>query len=109
MFAQQVEDSKIWKEKKRFKMVKEGSDGHGCSKCRQKFSRQGNPSETKYKDKRVTNPRRLWNNEYCRPICPRRGKKHEGRCLAGEDCFYGCGDSEHMMRDFIKAKESVRE
>ncbi|KAH0650427.1 hypothetical protein KY284_030339 [Solanum tuberosum] len=94
VFAQQIEESKLKKErareKKRSRVDNDGSDGHGCSKNRQKFFGQGYSNAPKYKEERC-------------------GKRHEGRCLAGRDGCYGCGQSGHMKKDCPKAKATIGE
>ncbi|XP_049356398.1 uncharacterized protein LOC125821012 [Solanum verrucosum] len=101
VFAQQIEESKLKKErareKKRSRVDNDGSNGHGRSRNRQKFSEQGNSNAPKYKDERVS------------MITARCGKRHEGKCLAGRDGFDGCGDSGHMKKDCPKAKATIRE
>ena len=55
VFSQQMEDSKLKKEtvreKKRSWVKNDGSDGHGRSKNRQKFSRHGYSSNPRYKNR----------------------------------------------------------
>ncbi|XP_049406160.1 uncharacterized protein LOC125869763 [Solanum stenotomum] len=114
VFAQQIEESKLKKErareKKRSRVDNDGSNGHSCSRNRQKFSGQGNSNAPKYKDERVSTP---WpqgkGSVSLRPTCSRCGKRHEGKCLAGRDGFDGCGDSGHMKKDCPKAKATIRE
>ena len=55
VFAQQIEESKIKKEKKRSRMEKDGSDEHGRSKNRQNFSSKGYSSSSNNKDEKVSN------------------------------------------------------
>lgn len=81
VFSQQIEESKINKERKRSRVKREESNGHGRSKNRQKFSGQGYSSNSRYEK----------SNNYSRPTCPGYGKKHKGRCLEGRDVCYGCG------------------
>jgi len=68
VYTQQIEDSKLKKEKSREKKrsrmdnnksFHDGSDGHGHSKSRQRFSGQGYFSNPKYKEERVSNPKPL--------------------------------------------------
>ena len=33
------------------------------------------------------------------PTCPKCGKNHRGECLAGKQGCFGCGRSDHMLRD----------
>ena len=47
-------------------------------------------------------------NELLLRIFSRCGKRHEGRCLAGRDGCYGCGESGHTRKDCPKAKANVR-
>ena len=56
VFSQQIEESKIKKEKKRSRMEKDGSDGHGRSKNGQFFSSQDYSSSSNNEDERVSNP-----------------------------------------------------
>jgi len=35
-----------------------------------------------------------------RPTCARCGKKHDGKYLAGTKDCYGCGGSDHKIRDW---------
>ena len=61
VFSQQMEDSKLKKEtvreKKRSWVKNDGSDGHGRSKNRQKFSRKGFYDGPNKKHDRVSTPR----------------------------------------------------
>ncbi|XP_049414695.1 uncharacterized protein LOC125877447 [Solanum stenotomum] len=114
VFAQQIEESKLKKErareKKRSKVDNAGSDGHGRSKNRQKFFGQGYSNAPKYKEEMVSTPRSQGKvSESLWPTYSRCGKRHEGRCLAGKDGCYGCGESGHMKKDCPKAKATIGE
>ena len=41
--------------------------------------------------------------------CPTCGKKHLGRCLAGTDCCFACGNEVHKMKDFPKINARGKE
>ena len=99
VFAKQIEESKINKERKWSRIEGEGFNGHGHSKNRQ------NSSGHVY----CSTPRSEKSNEYSRPTCPSCGMKQKGRCLAGRYDFYRCGENVHMMKDCLKAKANVRE
>uniref|UniRef100_M1D974 Zinc knuckle family protein n=1 Tax=Solanum tuberosum TaxID=4113 RepID=M1D974_SOLTU len=112
--SSKIEESKLKKErareKKRSRVDNDGSERHGRSKNRQKFSGQGYSNAPKYKDERVSTPRSQGKgSESLWPTCSRCGKRHEGKCLAGRDGCYGCGESGHMKKDFPKAKATIRE
>uniref|UniRef100_M1DN17 Zinc knuckle family protein n=1 Tax=Solanum tuberosum TaxID=4113 RepID=M1DN17_SOLTU len=114
VFAQQIENSKLKKERAREKkwsrVENDGSDGHGRSRNRKKFNGQGYSNAPKYKDDRVSTPRPQGKvNESLWPTCSGCGKRHEGKCLAGRDGCYGCGESGHMKKDCPKAKATIRE
>ena len=61
VFAQQIEESKLKKERAREKMRSrednDRSDGHGVSRNRQKVFEQGYSNAPKYKEERVSTPR----------------------------------------------------
>lgn len=57
VFSQQIQESKLRKEKSIFRMDKEGFDGHGRSMNRPKFSQKGQCSASKNEDGRVSKPR----------------------------------------------------
>ena len=103
VFFQQIEESKTKKKKKISRIDKDCSDGNGRSKNREKFSTQGSSSLVSIRRRKGKN------NKYSLPTFPRCGKKHEGRCFAGRDGCYGCGEIFHIMKDFPKAKDNVRE
>ena len=48
-------------------------------------------------------------NESLWSFCARCGKRHEGRCLAGREGCFSCGESGHKMKDCPKAKATRRE
>ncbi|WMV08984.1 hypothetical protein MTR67_002369 [Solanum verrucosum] len=114
VYAQQMEEDKLQEEKSREKQrymmdndkcFHDGSDGHGNSRNRQKFSGQGFSNAPKYKDEMVSTPRQQGvGNESLWPPCSRCGKKHEGRCLAGREGCFGCGKSGQKMKDCPKAR-----
>ena len=43
------------------------------------------------------------------PKCTTCGKKHSGKCLAGMDGCFGCGNMGHMMRNCPKLKAKGKE
>uniref|UniRef100_M1DII3 Gag-pol polyprotein n=1 Tax=Solanum tuberosum TaxID=4113 RepID=M1DII3_SOLTU len=114
VFAQQIEESKLKKkrvrEKKSTRVDNDGFDGPGHCGNRQRFSGQGYSNAHKYKDESVSSPRPQGkDSDPLYPTCSRCGKRHEGRCLAGRDGCYGCGDRGHMKKDCPKAKATIRE
>ncbi|XP_049375598.1 uncharacterized protein LOC125840667 [Solanum verrucosum] len=44
-----------------------------------------------------------------KPICTNCGKKHYGKCLAGTNGCYGCGKSDHQVKDFPTLTAKGRE
>ncbi|KAH0748340.1 hypothetical protein KY290_027572 [Solanum tuberosum] len=36
--------------------------------------------------------------------CPKCGKNHPGKCLAGKEGYFGCGQSEHWVKNCLSAK-----
>ncbi|XP_069154505.1 uncharacterized protein [Solanum lycopersicum] len=91
-------------------MDNEVYDRHGHSMKREKYSGQVYSNAPRYEYKKMSNPKPQGkSNEYSHPTYPRCGKIHEGRCLAGRDGCYGCGESGHMKKDFPEAKANMRE
>uniref|UniRef100_M1DQD6 CCHC-type domain-containing protein n=1 Tax=Solanum tuberosum TaxID=4113 RepID=M1DQD6_SOLTU len=74
-----------------------------------KASGQGSSNAPKYNEDGVSNPKRQGiSSESIWPTYARCGNRYEGRCLAGiEDCF-SCGESGHKMRNCPKAKAKER-
>ena len=107
VFSQQIEQSKIKKEKKRSRIDKDGSDGHGHSKNRQMFSGQGYANDSKNEYERVPKLRPEGKNEYLRPTFPRCGKNMRVGVWPVVMVVMG-GESGHKMQDFPKAKDNVR-
>ncbi|XP_049345090.1 uncharacterized protein LOC125809515 [Solanum verrucosum] len=62
---------------------------------------------------RVSNPKHQKGNgggsTFERPRCATCGKQHLGKCLAGTDECFGCGNKGHKMRDFPTLKEKGKE
>jgi len=55
----------------------------------------------------MSNPRpQRISSESLLPTCARCGRRHEGRCVAGTEGCFSCGESGHKIRDcpMIKAK-----
>ncbi|XP_049346806.1 uncharacterized protein LOC125811345 [Solanum verrucosum] len=44
-----------------------------------------------------------------KPICPKCGRKHKGKCLVSTGNCYGCGKNGHMRRDCPMLKAQGRE
>ena len=110
VFGKQIEESILKKEKKISRMDNEVYDRHGHSMKREKYSGQVYSNAPRYEYKKMSNPKPQGkSNEYSHPTYPRCGKIHEGRCLAGRDGCYGCGESGHMKKDFPEAKANMRE
>ncbi|WMV58499.1 hypothetical protein MTR67_051884 [Solanum verrucosum] len=103
----------IWSKRSRMygdKSFYDESNGHGRSWNRQKFFGIGFSNDPKYKDEKVSTPRpQGMSNESLWLTCSRCGKRHEGKCLAGRDGCFGCGESSHMKKDCPKAKATIRE
>ncbi|XP_049360997.1 uncharacterized protein LOC125825729 [Solanum verrucosum] len=92
VFSQQIEESKVKKDRAREK------------------KRQGFSNAPMYNDERVSTPRPQGKgSESLWPTCSRCCKKHDGKCLVGRDGCYGCGESGHMKKDCPKAKATIRE
>ncbi|XP_049369906.1 uncharacterized protein LOC125834798 [Solanum verrucosum] len=83
--AQHIEEEKVKKRSREAKRAKIGdgyfshlrSDGHGCSRFRQRFFGQGSSNA----------PSKFNKN------------RNEGKCLADTDGCFGCGKSGHKIRD----------
>ncbi|XP_049378053.1 serine/arginine-rich splicing factor RS2Z33-like [Solanum stenotomum] len=108
----QIEEKKLkgrYREKKRFgdddNSPHVRSDGHGHPKHRQRFSEQDSSNAPKYSEDRVSNPKPQGiSSESLWPTCARCGKRHEGRCLAGMEGCFSCGESGHVIRNCPKMK-----
>ncbi|WMV50867.1 hypothetical protein MTR67_044252 [Solanum verrucosum] len=98
--AQQIEEEKLKEKSKEAKRENIGdgyfshsrSDGHGCSKFRQRFSSQGssNASTAKFNKDRVSNlkPQGENGSGSLLTTCARCGRKIAGKCLVGTDGFF---------------------
>ncbi|XP_049388159.1 uncharacterized protein LOC125852478, partial [Solanum stenotomum] len=112
VYAQQMEESKLKEEKSREKKrsrmdndksCHEGSDGHGHSRNRQRFSGQGSSNTPKFKLEKGSG------SPLPKLICTKCGRNHHDRCLADIDGCYGCGKSGHQMRNYPGLKAKGRE
>ena len=108
VFSQQIEDSKLKKDKKRSRMDNDGSNRHGRSKSRQKIFGHCYSSVPKYEDERVSNRRpKGESNEYSQTNC--LGMVRDMRVVIWPVTMVGCGESVHMRKNCPKEKSNVRE
>ncbi|XP_049369400.1 uncharacterized protein LOC125834279 [Solanum verrucosum] len=77
------------------------SGGCGRSRFRQKFSGQGSSSSpTRPNNERVSNLKPQGDgNRSSMPTCAKCGRNHEEKCLAGSNACFGCGKTDHKIRN----------
>ena len=102
VYAQQIDESKIWEIRQQGKRHKSDDSSHQTSNKRfyQKDSSMGN------NDKHQNKNSQGGGHTFERTRFPTCGNQHLGRCLAGRDGCFSCGNIGHKMRDFpnIKAR-----
>ncbi|XP_049389620.1 uncharacterized protein LOC125853901 [Solanum stenotomum] len=100
VYAFEIDQKKLKERLREKKRVRIDDDSSSLGR----FSGQG-PSKffPRFSEERVSNPKpqRGRNSEFVllKPTCNICGRKHYGRCLAGMEGCYGCGGSDHKMRD----------
>ncbi|WMV29201.1 hypothetical protein MTR67_022586 [Solanum verrucosum] len=74
------------------------------------FFGPGSFNASKYEEDMVSKPKPQGiRSESLWPTCARCGKRYEGKCLAGVECCFSCGESGYKMRNCPKAKAKGRE
>ncbi|XP_015084156.1 uncharacterized protein LOC107027518 [Solanum pennellii] len=105
VYAQQIEDSKIRE------MIRYGkrsrSDESSQPKSKKRLYNHG--SSLGNKDRHSNQNSQEGGYAYERPRCTSSGKKHLGRCLAGKECCFGCGNRGHKIRDCPNLKAKGKE
>ncbi|WMV25494.1 hypothetical protein MTR67_018879 [Solanum verrucosum] len=118
--AQQIEEDKLKERSSKVKKTRTGdgdfshstSDGHGRFEFRQRFSGQGSSNDPPLFSKdNVPNPRPQGGNgsAFSLPTCTKCGRKHECRFLAGSNAYFGCGNTNHKIRDCPSISKNERD
>ena len=72
------------------------------------FSNQVPPSSPRVNKSKMYSPKpqegKRSNYYVDKPLCSKRDRKHDGKCLVGMGNFYGCGKSGHMKIYFPMMK-----
>uniref|UniRef100_M1DIP4 Gag-pol polyprotein n=1 Tax=Solanum tuberosum TaxID=4113 RepID=M1DIP4_SOLTU len=111
VYAQKVDESRLRKKNREVKRTRSNDgnsskgqfDGQSGPRLKKRFSNQGSsnaPRPNKYRvSKHKPQGGNMGGSSMERPTCAKCGKKHEGKCLAVMGVCYGCGKSEHQLKD----------
>ncbi|KAK4733907.1 hypothetical protein R3W88_008168 [Solanum pinnatisectum] len=103
--------AQVWKKNREVKRARSDNgnsskgkfEGQGRPRFKRRFSNQGSSSAPRVNKDRVSNPNPQGGNNggstMERPTCAKCGKKHDGKCLAGMGVCYGCGKSDHQLKN----------
>ncbi|KAK4733632.1 hypothetical protein R3W88_007893 [Solanum pinnatisectum] len=98
IYGQQIEEKKLRKINREAKRARPDEQSQPRSKKR--YYNQDSPMVN---NDRVSNPKPQAGNgggsSFERSTCSKCGKQHLGRCLAGTDGCFRCGNKAHKMRD----------
>ncbi|XP_049345385.1 uncharacterized protein LOC125809871 [Solanum verrucosum] len=91
MYAQSIEESKLKRVNRDLKRGR--SNEQGQPRFKKRAPNQESSSAPK------ANEEKGGGSQFSKTLCATCGKRHHGKCLAGTSGYYGCGKSDHQVRN----------
>ncbi|KAK4708601.1 hypothetical protein R3W88_029526 [Solanum pinnatisectum] len=101
VYAQSIEESKLKRVNRDFKRGR--SDEQGQPRFKKRAPNQDSSSAPKANEEKGDG------SQLSKPLCATCGKRHHRKCLAGTSGCFGCGKSDHQVRNCLTLASKGRE